>query len=365
MRRLGLDVGTNSIGWCLIEDDSRIVDIGVRIFADGRDPKSGASLAVDRRVARGARRRRDRYLGRRSAFLQALIQHGLMPADTDEAKLLAERDPYELRVRAVEGELEPYEIGRALFHLNQRRGFKSNRKAERRQRDKDGGKIGSGALALDRAMAEAGADTLGQFLAGRDEKRVRMHGESQEYDFYPQRRHTEYEFDAIWQEQAKYHSELLNETARAHLHRILFFQRPLREPEVGVCTFIHHERRLPKAHPLFQERRLYEEVNQLEITTPGAGSRKLRLAERDTLILELRGRRERSFQALAKLLKLDPGQTSTRQARTAQFARQRVYAAMSDKKRFGSSWGHFPPERQWEIIERILDEEDPEALHGS
>ena len=49
---------------------------------------------------------------------------------------------------------------------------------------------------------------------------------------------------------------------------VLFFQRPLKEPVVGVCTFVHSERRLPKAHPLFQERRLYEEVNQLEITAP-------------------------------------------------------------------------------------------------
>lgn len=32
MRRLGLDIGTNSIGWCLTEDDRRIVGIGVRIF---------------------------------------------------------------------------------------------------------------------------------------------------------------------------------------------------------------------------------------------------------------------------------------------------------------------------------------------
>ena len=60
MRRLGLDIGTNSIGWCLIEDDRRIVDIGVRIFSDGRDPQSGTSLAVDRREARAARRRRSR-----------------------------------------------------------------------------------------------------------------------------------------------------------------------------------------------------------------------------------------------------------------------------------------------------------------
>lgn len=59
MRRLGLDIGTNSIGWCLTEYDEQhesgtaIVDIGARIFSDGRDPKSGASLAVDRRAARG------------------------------------------------------------------------------------------------------------------------------------------------------------------------------------------------------------------------------------------------------------------------------------------------------------------------
>lgn len=44
MRRLGLDIGTNSIGWCLVEDDAQIVAIGSRIFSDGRDPQSGTSL---------------------------------------------------------------------------------------------------------------------------------------------------------------------------------------------------------------------------------------------------------------------------------------------------------------------------------
>src|SRR3546814_13569114 len=68
-----------------------------------------------------------------------------------------------------------YEIGRALFHLNQRRGFKSNRKAERKSGDeKESGKIATGAKELDRAMQEIGARTYGEFLAGRDKKRVRM-----------------------------------------------------------------------------------------------------------------------------------------------------------------------------------------------
>ncbi len=53
--RLGLDIGTNSIGWWLYATETgrpnSIIDAGVRIFSDGRDPKSGSSLAVDRRIA--------------------------------------------------------------------------------------------------------------------------------------------------------------------------------------------------------------------------------------------------------------------------------------------------------------------------
>ena len=365
MRRLGLDIGTNSIGWCLIEDDARIIDIGVRIFSDGRDPQSGTSLAVDRREARSARRRRDRYIGRRSAFLEALVAHGLMPADTDEAKLVAALDPYVLRARALDQALTPHEIGRALFHLNQRRGFKSNRKAERKANDNEDGKIASGARALDQAMAEEGADTLGQFLNARETKRVRMGGENQDYDFYPQRRHVEYEFGRIWEEQAKHHPALLTETARAALHRILFYQRPLKEQEVGLCTFVHSERRLAKAHPLFQQRRLYEEVNQLEVTTPGEANRKLTPDERDRLVRELSHKKAIAFTSLATKIKLAPGQSFNKASETrTQLAGDEVRAVLGDKKRFGTAWEHLDRDRQWTIVERLLEEEDPDVLHA-
>ena len=364
-RRLGLDIGTNSIGWCLIEDDTRVVDIGVRIFSDGRDPQSGTSLAVDRRDARSARRRRDRFIGRRSAFMGTLVAHGLMPADADEAKLLEDKDPYVLRARALDERLEPYEIGRALFHLNQRRGFKSNRKAERKTKDADDGKIATGARDLDMAMATEGADTLGQFLANRETKRVRMNSDAQGYDFYPQRRHYEWEFCCIWEEQAKHHPALLTETARAALHRILFFQRPLKEQEVGLCTFVHSERRLAKAHPLFQERRLYEEVNQLEVTTPGEANRKLTLDERDRLVRRLGRSKAVSFDSLARELKLEPGQSFNKASETRKELRgDEIRSVMGHKLRFGDAWEHLSRERQWVIVERLMEEENPDILHA-
>ncbi|KQT32843.1 hypothetical protein ASG29_14230 [Sphingomonas sp. Leaf412] len=369
MRRLGLDIGTNSIGWCLTQgpgdEADGIVDIGVRIFSDGRDPQSGTSLAVDRRDARAARRRRDRYIGRRSAFLDTLVAHGLMPADADEAKLVAALDPYTLRARALEAPLTPHEIGRALFHLNQRRGFKSNRKAERKTNDADDGKIATAAYALDRAMLDGGFDTLGQFLNAQETKRVRMDGEAQGYDFYPQRRHVEYEFDRIWTEQAKHHPALLTETARYALHRILFYQRPLKAQVVGKCTFVHSEDRLAKAHPLFQQRRLYEEVNQLEVTTPGEANRKLTLDERDRLVRELSHKKAIAFTSLAAKIKLEPGQSFNKASETrTQLAGDEVRAVLGDKKRFGPAWEHFDRDRQWTIVERLLEEEDPDALHA-
>ena len=367
--RLGLDIGTNSIGWCLVKysaqhpNGKRIIDIGSRIFSDGRVPKSGESLAVGRRIARGMRRRRDRYLGRRSAFLKSLVEHGLMPADSEEAKLVAERDPYPLRARALDEKLEPYEIGRALFHLNQRRGFKSNRKAERKEGED--GKIYSGAKKLDAAIAEAGARTLGEFLNTRATKRVRMGGEDKDYDFYPQRHHIESEFAAIWDKQAEYHPNLLTAEAHTALHRILFFQRPLKEQEVGVCTFLTEERRLPKAHPLFQERRLYEEVNHLAVTTPGEASRPLTQDERDTLILHLRNKRSSSFSVLAKKLKLDPGQSFNKASETrTKLAGDEIYAAMSHKSLFDNRWAHFDMDHRWQIIDRLLNEENPEILRA-
>lgn len=382
MKRLGLDIGTNSIGWCLVEFerlangqevDKGLVDIGVRIFSSsaggaGRNAK-GESLAVERRDARAMRRRRDRYLGRRSAFLDALVAHGLMPADADEARLIAARDPYILRAAALERPLEPFEIGRALFHLNQRRGFKSNRKADRKANPGEEGKIAGGARALIQEMAEAGAETLGQFLAGRETKRVRLNSENQEYDFYPQRSDIEHEFGRIWEAQAKHHPSLLTEAARQALHRILFFQRPLKAQEVGFCTFAgmngvpEDERRLPKSHPLFQQRRLYEEVNQLRVVSAGAADRPLTLDERDHLISKLRDKKKVSFDSLAKVLKLADGERFNKESENRKdLIGDEVRAEMQGKKRFDTRWLHFDLDEQLRIIAMLQDEENPKTL---
>ena len=86
-----LNLGTNSIGWAAVKlnDEDHlcgVLDMGVRIFPDGRTTTDKTSNAVARRTARGQRRRRDRYLMRRGDLMQALVEFGLMPPDREAAQ---------------------------------------------------------------------------------------------------------------------------------------------------------------------------------------------------------------------------------------------------------------------------------------
>ncbi|WP_040884657.1 type II CRISPR RNA-guided endonuclease Cas9 [Maritimibacter alkaliphilus] len=383
--RLGLDIGTNSIGWWLYATagtgaSARIVaviDGGVRIFADGRDPKSKASLAVDRRVARAMRRRRDRYLRRRTTLMKVLVDAGLMPSDPAAAKALETLDPYELRATGLDVMLPLTHLGRAVFHLNQRRGFKSNRKTDRG--DNESGKIKDATKRLTWAMQEAGARTYGEFLHMRrarasDPRQVpsvrtrlsvasRGGPDSKEeagYDFYPERAHLEDEFHALWSAQAAFHPDLTCELRDVVFEKI-FYQRPLKEPKVGLCLFTAEER-LPKAHPLTGRRVLYETVNQLRVTADGRTTRPLTLEERDMIVYALDNKKpvkslssmHLKLVALGKLVKLKDGERFTLESGVRDaIACDPIRATMGHPDGFGPAWSRLDWQAQWALIEKL------------
>ena len=57
-----------------------------------------------------------------------MVKSGLFPKDIVEQKNLELLDPYEIRFKALTEQVPLHHLGRALFHINQRRGFKSSRK---------------------------------------------------------------------------------------------------------------------------------------------------------------------------------------------------------------------------------------------
>ncbi|MDP4835743.1 MAG: hypothetical protein NWS01_01140 [Burkholderiales bacterium] len=138
--RLAVDLGTTSLGWAMVRlneenEPNAVIKAGVRIFSDGRNPKDGSSLAVTRREARSMRRRRDRLLKRKARMTKSLIEHGFFPEGEKERKALVTLNPYTLRARGLDEALKPEEFARALFHINQRRGFKSNRKTDKKDNE--------------------------------------------------------------------------------------------------------------------------------------------------------------------------------------------------------------------------------------
>ncbi|GFE65566.1 type II CRISPR RNA-guided endonuclease Cas9 [Litoreibacter roseus] len=391
--RLGLDIGTNSIGWWLYATErgqiTEVVDGGVRIFSDGRDPKSKASLAVDRRAARAQRRRRDRYLRRKAALMKRMAEAGLMPAEPSEAKKLEALDPYALRAEGLDKELPLTHFGRALFHLNQRRGFKSNRKTDRG--DNESGKIKNATARLDQAMIIKGARTYGEFLHMRrstvsDPKQVPSvrtrlsvarweDAEKEEagYDFYPDRRHLSEEFAKLWMAQAMFHPNVLTDNLRDEIALVIFHQRPLKTPEVGLCLFTE-EKRIPSAHPLNQRRILVETVNALRIATPGEPVTGLTTEQRDQIIHALDNKKHTktlsgmsmTLKALGKIIRLRPDQYFTLEtANRDAISCDPVRASLSDPRRFGPNWSSLSSDAQWDVISRIRDvqsEAEHEAL---
>lgn len=389
LTRLALDVGSSSIGWLLYEvvDGAPvgIIDGGSRIFGDGREPKTGQSLAVGRRMARSMRRRRDRYLKRRATLMKRMAEAGLMPANPVEAAELVELDPYELRAQALDAALPLTHLGRAFFHLNQRRGFKSNRRSDKGSNE--GGIVAEASARLDMAMMASGARTYGEFLHMRRRSaedprsvpavRTRINPslldedgkETAGYDFYPDRHHLEDEFQAIWAAQASHHPELTAEL-RDQIFETIFFQRPLKPMAVGRCAFVN-EPRLPKAHPLTQARTLYETVNMLRIVSPGLPKRRLTRDERDKIVTALNGKKptkspsstKLSLKEIAKVIKLDPHQSfSLETASRDAIACDPVRMSLAHPDRFGPAWSSLNVDEQWELIDRLREEQDAATL---
>lgn len=363
--RLGLDIGTNSIGWAAVKlsDDGEpcgLLDMGVHIFPDGRDEESKQSNAVQRRMARGQRRSRDRKLSRSNRLMQALINCGLMPEEAEERKKLEASDPYALRARALDEPLEPFELGRALIHLNQRRGFKSNRKAE--GDEKEDGQVRAAISELSRRVETSGARTLGEFLARQRQKGQAIRARP-DTGLRADRAMYQAEFKAI-REKQKPHRDLNCQQWNA-LQDIIFHQRPLRPVEPGWCQFEYEndEQRAARALPVFQEFRILQEVNNLRVRVGIEPERPLNEDERKYLLQQLREGKDINLNKPTGLLNRLTFNLSA--GGRESIKGDEVSARLAKPALFGKKWLALSLNERNEIARFLLDAEDPEVVRLS
>ena len=379
--RLALDLGSTSLGWAMIRLNAHnapcaVIKAGVRIFSDGRNPKDGSSLAVTRREARAMRRRRDRLLKRKARMMTTLIAHGFFPTLEAERKALETLNPYTLRAKGLDTALSPAEFGRALFHINQRRGFKSNRKTDKA--DNDSGALKTAISKLRQNLTDTNCRTVGEWLHKRDaagstvrarfrqEKVIKEDGKiriDKSYDLYIDRAMIEAEFDALWAAQTAFNPVLFNNTARDELKDALLFQRPLKPVIPGRCTLMPDEMRAPLALPSTQRFRIYQELANLRILGDGLKELALTLEQRNKLAQALETGHKSFKTAIPKLLGLNGTvKFNLADAKRLELKGNVTCAILSKKDLFGDDWWGFDEAKQDAIVWQLVKEENEAKL---
>lgn len=295
MKTLGIDLGTNSLGWAIL-DEKTIQKAGVLVFEEGVNREQSDSLetpAATRRAKRMARRLRFRRHLRRRLILKILIEEKMCPLTLEELKTWSQtgafpnrnadfvgwlkstdiRNPYLDRARAASEKVDPLSLGRAIYHLAQRRGFKSGRKDQPEEgqeinptKAKELGDI-KGNIARITAELEKCNLTLGQYFcseikAGR-KVRAQHTGRVEHY---------EKEWTRIAAVQK------LDPVLSSKIARALFWQRPLREQShlVGKCPLEPKRNRAQIGHPEFEAFRALSFVNNIRLDD---GESKIRLTD--------------------------------------------------------------------------------------
>lgn len=311
---LGLDLGTNSIGWAIRDTDSsldnQIINYGVTVFRKGvGDGKSGEfSLAAERRKNRSKRRLYNAKRYRKWELLKVLIDYKMCPLKVEELRLWSigswqngkntgrqypienhewiqwlaldptyfgdngqsengkkiRKSPYILRSELIEKfeedeQKRKYKIGRALYHLVQRRGFKTNRKS---------GKSSYGESELLKKFFDKYPDKthwkssqIFTFLQSDEcaETELKLNRIRKDTGVL-QRKYYEEEFDSICEKQK------VSEELKSMLKKAIYFVRPLRTQKglVGKCTLEKGKPRIPISHPAFEESRALQFINNLQ-----------------------------------------------------------------------------------------------------
>ncbi len=388
---LGLDLGANSIGWALVDEDQQlIIASGVRVFPEGVDnfdTKKEKSKSEGRRVARGMRRQIARRARRKRRLREGLVQAGLLPASPFEQLQLSKLDPYELRCRALDEAITPHQLGRVFLHLNQRRGFLSNRKVDRAQKSDDTKGMLAEINELAKQMQVAGHRTLGEHFATSlaTDALSPVRGKHTRRDMLVS------EFEQIWSSQQRFHPELLTDKLRNGdcgtlpavrsplaakqsqtllqqfgVFGLLFFQRPMYWPKsvVGQCELEPKRKRCPRADRLAQRFRLLQEVNNLRYIDPDTKRETQLSTEQRTLLLNKLSKVEKlDFDKIRKLLgfvdsivfNLERGKRTNLQGMVTD-------ARLAHKDLFGPAWHKRDENDKTRIARTLIDGDEAQIL---
>ncbi len=305
---LGLDAGSNSLGWAIRDSDSgsdQIIDYGVLTFDKGVASEKGNEFPkVQKRTESRSKRRNyqaEKY--RKWELLEFLIENKMCPLSIEELDRwrkyskgkkreypqsenfinwlrfdfngdgkpdfhLLNRDKHEsyyvFRAFAIDEDFKniyqknPHILGRVLYQLVQRRGFRGRDEEEAKTMIEGSEKTGTKGR-KDIADYIQKYKTLGAAL---------YYFQKIEGERIRQRYNLRKDYEDELKEICRVHD--IDESGYQKLWKAIIWQRPLRTQKglVGNCIFERNKKRVSVSHPLYEEYRTWVFINNLKIEPP-------------------------------------------------------------------------------------------------
>ena len=309
---LGLDLGISSIGWAVVnKEKNRIEDLGVRLFPAGERPKDGGSLNEMRRTARGQRRRVSRKRVRMRKIKELFVNYALINEKEIEKLYEIQKDDidvWQLRCEGLERKLTNREWARVLTTIAKRRGYKSNRKDSKSEKDETG-KVLKAINKNKQLMLEKNYRTVGELLFKEaSSNNSTLRNKADQYDNCVLREMLEDEAKKLFEAQRKFENEYSSVEFENEYLEVFNYQKPfmtkkLMEKMIGKCTFEENEPRASKNSWTFERFMLLQKVNNLTYST---GKEKVGLTEeqRRELITLAYNQKEIKYEKIRKLFDL-------------------------------------------------------------
>ena len=328
-RILGLDLGSTSIGWAVIEEHSKevvdnksqsskdmILGLGSRIIPLSPDESTqfsrGQALTknADRTAKRTQRKGFDRYQLRRALLLEKLSSLSMYDGSVLKC---TKHELWKLRAKAVYEQVSLIELGRVLCHINQKRGYRT---AKSDFGDKKTGAYVSQVVERYRELTERNI-TIGQFMY---ENLKRDEAFRCKDRVYPRIAYVE-EFDRIMACQQSFYPDVLTNDVVSHIRDyIIFHQRPLKSCKhlVGKCElesrYVKRGDRVincgpkvaPRSSPLFQVCKIWESINNLNIKNKVNDTLYLTLEQKYAIFDYLNNNEKLKATQLAKIIGVKP-----------------------------------------------------------
>lgn len=305
---LGLDLGIGSIGWALVEKDENnnpinIIKIGSRTVPlldgeeDGFSAGTGVSANKGRTIKRTARKCNNRYKLRREQLTDGLRAHHMLPDSS--LFQLSPLQLWQLRSTAATEKVSLSELGRILYHLIQKRGYKHSKDNELDSKETE---YVATINTRYKEIQEKGV-TIGQYFAQRlkETEHIQKNGVSYSYrikeQVYPRAAYEE-EFHKILATQQQFYPEVLTDEVIKDFFKFIYYQRPLKSCKhlVSRCELesqllssdetanSYAPKVAPLSSPLAQLDKVWEAVNHFTVKNKRNDTLYISLEQRQAIV---------------------------------------------------------------------------------